>query len=213
MKPMQLLGGEPRWGTLATYYEPAPADASSLDRGNPGRRVHSPRRWRNLPANALASVSFFGRTQCRDRDCDVAKMGLHLRCTRRNNIVSPVGHPSSFASRTVFGLTSGAPHGENPATPMSLMGPRLCENSDALLQSRIFASSSGNQSREILPTSIVAARRTKRFSVPLVKTRFHTAWVMGCRHDYVGSTTGVPQLADNCRPAKLAESGQLRTLR
>ena len=29
-------------------------------------------------ANALALVSFFGRTQCRDRDCDVAKMGLHL---------------------------------------------------------------------------------------------------------------------------------------
>src|SRR6266849_9298870 len=81
MKPMQLVGGEPRWGTLATYYEPAPADASSLDRGNPGRRVHSPRRWRNLPANALASVSFFGRTQCRDRDCDVAKTGLHLRLT------------------------------------------------------------------------------------------------------------------------------------
>jgi len=193
---------------------PARADASSLDRGNPGRRVHSPRRWRNLTApTPWRRFRSFGRTQCRDRDCDVAKMGLHLRCTRRNNIVSPVGHPSSFASRTVFGLTSGAPHGENPATPMSLMGPRLCENSDALLQSRIFASSSGNQSREILPTSIVAARRTKRFSVPLVKTRFHTAWVMGCRHDYVGSTTGVPQLADNCRPAKLAESGQLRTLR
>jgi hypothetical protein len=78
----------------------------ALDRGSPGRRVHSPRRWRNLTANALASVSFFGRTQCRDRDCDVAKMGLHLQCTRRNNIVSPVGHPPSFTFRTVFGLTS-----------------------------------------------------------------------------------------------------------
>ena len=34
-----------------------------------------------MTANALASVSFFGRTQCRDRDCDVAKTGLHLRLT------------------------------------------------------------------------------------------------------------------------------------
>ena len=38
MKPMQLVGGEPRWGTLATYYEPAPADASPLDRGSPGTK-------------------------------------------------------------------------------------------------------------------------------------------------------------------------------
>jgi len=38
MKPMQLVGGEPRWGTLASYYEPAPADASPLDRGSPGTK-------------------------------------------------------------------------------------------------------------------------------------------------------------------------------
>jgi len=36
MKPMQLVGGEPRWGTLATYYEPAPADASPLE--SPGTK-------------------------------------------------------------------------------------------------------------------------------------------------------------------------------
>src|SRR6266849_3514368 len=96
MKPMQLVGGEPRWGTLATYYEPAPADASSLDRGNPGRRVHSPRRWRNLTANALASVSFFGRTQCRDRDCDVAKMGLHLSMYPKEQYREPCGSSVFF---------------------------------------------------------------------------------------------------------------------
>ena len=33
---MQLAGGEPRWGTLATYYEPAPADASPLE--SPGTK-------------------------------------------------------------------------------------------------------------------------------------------------------------------------------
>jgi hypothetical protein len=74
-------------------------------------------------------------------------------------------------------------------------GSRLRENSDASLQSRIFASTSGNQSREIPPTSIVAARRTKRFSVPLVKTRFHTAWVTDCLRNYVGIATGSPQIA------------------
>src|SRR5260370_19903763 len=83
-------------------------------------------------------------------------------------------------------------------------GSRLCENSDALLQSRIFASTSGNQSREIPPTSIVAARRTKRFSVPLVKARFHTAWVTDCLRHYVGIATGSPQIAANLlqRPSR-----------
>jgi hypothetical protein len=111
MKPMQLVGGEPRWGTLASYYEPAPADASPLDRGSPGTK-----------SQLTSSVAQF--------DGQRPGVGFVLREDSMSR--------SRLRQSRRWDFTFDVP----------LIGRRLCENSDALLQSRIFASSSGNQAEK-----------------------------------------------------------------
>ena len=50
----------------------------------------------------------------------------------------------------------------------------------------------------------------KKVASLTLATLFLGEWqfrVTGCRHDYVGSTTGVPQLADDCRVAQVGRVG------
>jgi hypothetical protein len=75
---MQLVGGEPRWGTLAICYEPALADASPLDRGSPGTKSPLTTSVAQFDRQRPGVGFVLREDQCRDRDCDIARMGFHL---------------------------------------------------------------------------------------------------------------------------------------
>src|SRR5262249_4004972 len=73
------------------------------------------------------------------------------------------------------------------------LGPRPCENSDVVPESRISISISKMRKPRALTTLVLRPQQRKLFTINIAKARFHTAWATsghgapGCRQGPVAS--------------------------
>src|SRR5712691_9167655 len=67
--------------------------------------------------------------------------------------------------------------------------PRLCENSDVVLESRISVSISENRRPAAFTTSVGRPQQRKQFSIDFTQARFHIPWDSNRHQETVGPST------------------------